>query len=438
MLMYITSLWAEVNEQMFIHVANLFVIIIFALLFVLTKRTNKRWSKVSDYLGKVTNTVDSVRYGNLTAKLENIEIPNSALLSESVNRMVETLRDREKMITEYQTELRRQNRFLEAAINSLSDGLVIVDENFNILRITALAADWFGVKGKELIGKNLFDYITVSEEQKPEKLKNDAIFLKTKPSGSFLGSTMKLNLDDKNKRYVVLIKNITSEKEIETLKEDFVATLTHDLKVPILAAGNIIDFFLDEKFGEINDKQREALSNMKMSNNELIELVQVVLDTYKLRDNKIALFKEDMNIKSLLDESVSEMAPIAEKTGNNIVLSIQNDVTAAIDKLQMKRVIKNLIQNAISHGKPQSNIDIKVSNDDKNVFISVFDYGKGISKDDLDKIFNKYYSTVKKFRKIGTGLGLYLSKEIIKAHGGDIAVSSVEGSFTEFKIQLPL
>ncbi|MBQ6516567.1 PAS domain-containing protein [bacterium] len=436
--MYITSLWSEVNEQIFIHGANLFVIIIFALLFILTRRTNKRWSKVSDYLGKVTNTVDSVRYGNLTAKLENIEIPNSALLSESVNRMVETLRDREKMITEYQTELRRQNRFLEAAINSLSDGLVIVDEHFNILRVTAQAADWFEVKGKELIGKNLFDYITVSEELKPEKLKNDEIFLKNKPSGSFLGSTMKLNLDDKNKRYVVLIKNITSEKEIETLKEDFVATLTHDLKVPILAAGNIIDFFLDEKFGEINDKQRMALSNMKTSNNELIELVQIVLDTYKLRDNKIALFKEDIGIKSLLEESVAEMAPIAEKTGNNIVLSVQNDCTAAIDKLQMKRVIKNLIQNAISHGKPQTNIDIKVSNDDKNMFISVFDYGKGISKEDLDKIFNKYYSTVKRFRKIGTGLGLYLSKEIIKAHGGDITVSSVEGSFTEFKIQLPL
>ena len=235
-----------------------------------------------------------------------------------------------------------------------------------------------------------------------------------------------------------MIKNITSEKEIETLKEDFVATLTHDLKVPILAAGNIIDFFLDEKFGEINDKQRMALSNMKTSNNELIELVQIVLDTYKLRDNKIALFKEDIGIKSLLEESVAEMAPIAEKTGNNIVLSVQNDCTAAIDKLQMKRVIKNLIQNAISHGKPQTNIDIKVSNDDKNMFISVFDYGKGISKEDLDKIFNKYYSTVKRFRKIGTGLGLYLSKEIIKAHGGDITVSSVEGSFTEFKIQLPL
>jgi len=437
MLMYITSLWAEVNEQMFIHCANLFVIIIFAMLFMLTKRTNKRWSKVSDYLGKVTNTVDSVRYGNLTAKLDNIEIPNSALLSESVNRMVETLRDREKMITEYQTELRRQNRFLEAAINSLSDGLVIVDEHFNILRVTVQAADWFEVKGKELIGKNLFDYITISEELKPEKLKNDEIFLKNKPSGSFLGSTMKLNLDDKNKRYVVLIKNITSEKEIETLKEDFVATLTHDLKVPILAAGNIIDFFLDEKFGEINEKQRMALSNMKTSNNELIELVQIVLDTYKLRDNKIALFKEDIGIKSLLEESVAEMAPIAEKTGNNIVLSVQNDCTAAIDKLQMKRVIKNLIQNAISHGKPQTNIDIKVSNDDKNMFISVIDYGKGISKEDLDKIFNKYYSTVKRFRKIGTGLGLYLSKEIIKAHGGDITVSSVEGSFTEFKIQLP-
>ena len=86
------------------------------------------------------------------------------------------------------------------------------------------------------------------------------------------------------KRFVLIIKDITTEKEIETLKDDFVATLTHDLKVPIVAASNIIDLFLANKFGEISDKQKYALDSMKTSNQNLLELVQILLETYKLRE----------------------------------------------------------------------------------------------------------------------------------------------------------
>jgi len=437
MLMYITSLWSEVNEEVFIHSVNLFVICVFILLFLVTRRTNKRWSKVNDYFGKVTNTVNSVRYGNLTAKLENIEVPNSQMLSESLNRMVETLYDREKMIVEYQNELRRQNKFLEAAINSLSDGLVIVDDRFRILRATSKVADWFCIKGKDLMGKDLVEFIKIPEDKKIEKLADEEIILKNNPTGSFLASTMKLNLDDKKKRYVVLIKNITSQKEIEILKEDFVATLTHDLKVPILAEGNMIEFFLEEKFGPINDKQREALSNMQISNNELRELVQIVLETYKLRDNPIVLFKEDVAINQFLTETVQEVQPIASKAGNEIELHMNEDIKVSIDKLQMKRVLKNLIQNAISHGKAGTKIDIKAKTEGNSLVVSVFDYGKGIPAQDINKVFNKYYSTVKKFRKIGTGLGLYLALQIVKSHNGELTVESEEDKFTEFKIILP-
>src|SRR5574344_586331 len=130
---------------------NLFIIFIFILLYFIFKRTDKRWSKVNDYMGKVANTINDVRYGNLATKIETLDVKNYNNITESINRMIETLNDREKMIVEYQTELTRQNKFLEAVINSLSDGILIIDENDNMLRVTPQIQKWFKENGQNLL-----------------------------------------------------------------------------------------------------------------------------------------------------------------------------------------------------------------------------------------------------------------------------------------------
>lgn len=417
---------------------NFFLILIFILLLLLIRRKDKKWSRIDDYLGRVTNTVNSVRYGNLAAKIEKLEHPSYQNLSESINRMVETLNDREKMIIEYQGELTRQNKFLEAVINSLSDGILIMDENYMILRATPKIAHWFAKDGKELLGQNVSDFIQPAEGKKLEKLDEDEIFIKNSPSESFEASSMKLSLDDKKKRYVILIKDVTNRKELEKLREDFVATLTHDLKVPIVAEANILDFLLSGKFGEVNEKQLEAITNMKTCNQELVELVQMLLETYKINEAGIELEKETIELAGFLKEIISEMRPIAEKSDLTINFEFSGELYIKADYFQLKRVVKNLIQNAISHSNSQSGINVELTKSDNYVEIYVTDHGHGISKENIAKVFNKYYSTAKKFRKTGTGLGLYLAQQIAKAHGGEITVQSEENAYTEFCVKLPL
>ena len=237
---------------------------------------------------------------------------------------------------------------------------------------------------------------------------------------------------------IIVIKNVTDQKELETLKEDFVATLTHDLKIPIIAETNMLELFLSEAFGNLTEKQRIALKNMQTSNRELLDLVQIVLDTYKVKDNKITLYKENIMLKGFMKEIIEEMAPLANKTNNNIVFNQERDIRAFADKFQLKRVIKNLIQNAISYGEPDSPIEISIGEIPHYVIIKIKDYGAGISQEDIDKVFNRYYSAAKKFKKIGTGLGLYLALQITKAHGGDLELTSKEGEFTEFCIKIPV
>ena len=235
-----------------------------------------------------------------------------------------------------------------------------------------------------------------------------------------------------------LSKKINVLKEIEELKEDFVATLTHDLKVPILAEKNMLNFLLDKRFGELNEKQTEALLHLKNSNKELVELVEIILETYKLNETKIELNLEETNVNSLIEETIEEMKPIADTDAIQIKYWTEFDRKIKLDKFYMKRVLKNLILNAISFSNPSSAVDVALCNDDKNIYIKITNYGKGIKKEELKHVFDKYYTTAKKFRKVGTGLGLYLSNKIIQAHKGRIFIESQDHEYTTFIIELAI
>lgn len=393
---------------------------------------------MNDYLGDITKTVNSVRYGDLTKKIQALDIPNASDLTESLNRMIETLHDREVMLTEYHNDLSNQNKILVEIINSLSDGLMVVDENNKILRASARIPEWFNTNGSDVVGNYLSDYMSMARKKPFYLLNNDEVYIPANKSLNFSASTVELkNVQDKKKQFVVILRNITDQKELESLREDFVATLTHDLKVPIIAETNMLDLFLSESFGAISEKQKVALKNMQTSNKELLDLVQIVLETYKMKGGKVALYKENIMLISFINEIIDEMLPIARKTGNQLNFIFDRDIRVFADRFQLKRVVKNLIQNAIAHGKVKTPIDIKIGEIPNYITISIKDYGTGISAEEIDKIFNKYYSAGKKFRKIGTGLGLYLALQIAKAHNGDLTVDSIEGNYTEFCVKIP-
>lgn len=396
----------------------------------------KKFDGVVEAMSDINNIITSVRYGNLSARVETSIHPEMKNISESVNRMIETLNDREQMIVEYQSELTGQYKLLAALFNSLSDGVLVLDEKYVILRVNAKIKKWF--KKDDIIGENIFDYIKTLDDKDIIDLKNDEIFIKGIKDLYFKASVRQIKGKEHDDKYMLVITNYTNQKEIDSLKEDFVATLTHDLKVPIIAEANMLEFFLQEKFGTLNDKQKEALENMKASNKELLDLVQIVLETYRLKEDEIDLNLEKISVKKFLNIVAEEMTYIAQKTNNKIVVIVPEDYDIEIDFLHFKRVLKNLVNNAILYGKSNTDIEIiaKIVNGKSQIIVK--DYGKGISAEDIEKIFNKYFSASKKFRKIGTGLGLYLSKKIVEAHGGKLGVESQEGEYTKFYIDMEL
>ena len=233
---------------------------------------------------------------------------------------------------------------------------------------------------------------------------------------------------------------VEKEKEDANLKEDFIATLTHDLKVPIIAQDNTFDLFLDEKFGPLSDIQKEAINKLKISNMDLKYLVEALLETYKAEHQGVLIKKEkNICINNFTKELIDQLSSIFELHNKKICLEtkLNDEFCADIDVFLIKRVVNNLILNALSYSINSDRIDVILNANEGDFSISVKDYGIGIEKEEIDKIFNKYYSGKLKLTKSSTGLGLYLSNKIITSLGGKITVKSSKNKGSTFTITLP-
>lgn len=236
-----------------------------------------------------------------------------------------------------------------------------------------------------------------------------------------------------------LLRDIKKLKELDQIREDFSATLAHDLKIPILAEKNTLQFFLKGVFGEITGKQKEALENMLESNKDLLSLVNTLLDVYKYDAVPTELKKEPTDIKALISECLNEISSLAVKSNHILENNIKDKIPAlSIDRNEIKRVVLNLLNNAITYTQPGGTVSVDYGVRDTEVVIKIKDNGKGISEADIEKIFDRYFSKDIKFRKVGTGLGLYLSKRIIEAHNGKIWAESVLDAGSTFFFSLPL
>lgn len=242
-------------------------------------------------------------------------------------------------------------------------------------------------------------------------------------------------------RDIMINEYVEKEKEETNLKEEFIATLTHDLKVPIIAQDNTIDLFLYGKFGEISDVQKEVMKKLKISNTDLKYLVESLLETYKAENSGLSIkYKNNVPVKKFVLETIDQLSSIFELHNKKIIFktSVDDIYCADMDTFLVKRVLNNLILNALSYSLNSDTIEAYLSGNDKDFSISIKDYGAGIEEEEINKIFNKYYTGKLKSMKSSTGLGLYLSNKIITAMKGKITVESEINKGSAFTVTLPL
>jgi len=222
-------------------------------------------------------------------------------------------------------------------------------------------------------------------------------------------------------------------------KELFVATVSHDLKAPTLSQIASLQELLKEEAGRLNFEQKKMVKAILNSCTYMKELVLTILTTYKFSNGAIALKYEDFDVLDLVDECIDEIKGLAKdkKLTFSVSSEIENTSIISADMLQLKRVIMNLLANSISYAYKNTEIRIDVINEKGFLRFYMENSSPYIPDKILGQLFKKYTSFSSKYTKAGFGLGLYLSRRIIEAHGGNIQAESFNNNKNVFSFYIP-
>jgi len=328
--------------------------------------------------------------------------------------------------------------------------IFLEDNDGNILTANSGQLDLIGLTPDDVIGKNTKDIFDLPEEylQKKEEairtkktVKHELKFTIKNNSSHWVRIAIfpVLNIYNEVDKVIIIFLNIDKEHKIAEIKEDFIATLTHDLKTPTLAQLKTLDLLLNNTFGELTQEQAEIIKHIKNSCTYLNDLIFTILDSYMYENGNKSLIYDKINIPLFLKDALLETEYLSQGKNQSIVVTsnlIHDDVCA--DRLQLKRVLINLITNAINHGLPNTTVTISITSDYNDFKFEIRNQGTYIDDTKIAEIFHKFKTnTNDKYKKIGNGLGLYLSKTIIEKHNGNIYAKSYTDGLCIFGFEIP-
>jgi signal transduction histidine kinase len=249
---------------------------------------------------------------------------------------------------------------------------------------------------------------------------------------------------DKNSQFLGTMKifyNLTREKMVDKLKSEFISIAAHQLRTPLSAIKWVIKMILDGDVGKLNEEQQKLLYKGYYSNERIIKLVNDMLNVSRIEEGRFGYSFKKYNIVNILKDLISNFEnPIKEKKINFIFNAPKNLPSVYIDKEKMLLVFENLIDNAIKYTPVNGKIEIILSKGNHYIKIRIKDNGVGIPQKDRDKIFTKFFraNNVVRMQTEGSGLGLFIVKNIIDKHKGEISINSEEGNGTEVVFTLPI
>lgn len=254
---------------------------------------------------------------------------------------------------------------------------------------------------------------------------------------------LKTSQDDaeKSEGYFILFFDITDAKLLERSKSELVAVASHQLRTPLTAMRGNVEMLIDESFGTLNKEQHELLDDVEVSTIRLITMVNEMLDITKIEKGNLEMQIEDLNVKEVIDSVVDDLSNYAKRHEFEIDRS---DLSSAViikgDKLRIRQIFQNLIDNAIKYSNHPGLLRIASKIEEGMVVLSFKDNGIGVPKNEQTKLFERFYraSNTAKASSSGSGLGLYIVKSIAQQLGGDISFESEEGVGTTFFVKLPL
>jgi len=373
-----------------------------------------------------------------------------ALLADQFNQMAKKLRSYNEMNI---GKIIAEKLKSEAIIQSVDDGIIVVDEQLAISSINPKAALIFGVHKNNLLGKHFFEVVrderlfqllrqSMETGDPPQLKEGEDSFTITSEGGSqhFQFSIMPLRPSSHIVQGVVLLlRDITRLRELDRLKSEFVLTASHELRTPLTSVSMAVDLLMESAAPKMTDRERELLEACHEDVQRLRALVNDLLDLSKIEAGKLELAFEQVQPSFLFDQALAVMEPQTEAKHIDLELKIAPDLpTVMIDPNKIVWVIVNLLANAVRHTPEGGHIRVKGERVGGQVHISVADDGEGVPYEIQSRIFDKFVQVKRDGSAGGSGLGLAICKEVIRAHRGTIWLDSVPGQGSTFTFTIPI
>src|SRR3972149_5093044 len=346
--------------------------------------------------------------------------------------------ERERSLRDIATEKSK----IKTIINCMGDGVLVCDRDSCMVLTNPAASRMLNIPEPSLLGNFLSqsnlplelsrtieesltakgtDYTSISQELSFGE--SGEIFLRahTAPVRNDIGETM---------GSVTVLQDISHLKELDKMKSEFIAMVAHELRAPIGAVEQQLSVILGKMAGEGTEKKEHLLLRAKERIKGLLTLIKDLLDLSKIEAGKMVQYKEPLSLQEVIQKVVDLMRAEAEHKGIDLQFSASPKIPLIhADRNSMEGIFTNLISNAIKYTPEGGKVWVRLAEEGGFVKSDVSDTGIGIKKEDLPRIFDKFYRVkTKETRQIvGTGLGLSIVKSIVAAHLGSITVESEEG-----------
>lgn len=396
----------------------------------------------------------------VTAKEKEIVRRKLAVTAAKLKTSYETL---EKKVLERTESLEMARAKEEAILLSVGDGLLATDEKGDIIFINKTAERLLGKKSNRVVGKN-FSHIIPLEDEKgisiPLEKHPVNMVLMTGATNATLHTAYYKRQDKERSPLAIVVtpvilgkkvigtikifRDVTSEREIDKAKTEFVSLASHQLRTPLSTVNWYAEMLLAGDVGALNKKQQKYLDEVYRSNQRMVELVNALLDVASLELGTFVIEPERVDVYALIENIIGEQK--AQIEARKLRFSFSHEKSTSFmqaDPKHLRMVIQNILSNAVKYTPEKGEIKFSISLENKNILMKISDTGYGIPKNQQDKIFTKLFraDNVRDKDTDGTGLGLYIVKSIVDNSGGKIWFESScvkENGGTTFYVELPL
>lgn len=341
-------------------------------------------------------------------------------------------------------ETESEKNKLDTILTNMTDGIIAVSSSGRIIHTNPAIYDIFHISQEDMVDKN-FDDIA---KELGWGITHQDLFNNNEKANNILAINdliIKTNVvlfgNEKNETIgaIIVLQDVTEQEKLDRMRKEFVANVSHELRTPLTTIKSYTETLLD---GAMENKEYTInfLNVIHSESERMTRLVKDLLQLSKLDYDNIQWNMKEMNIHKIVSECVYKMSISAKQKKQTLEFHADEDIPEIKgDKDRIEQVVINILSNAIKYTPEKGRIEVSLTKEDKNILIKVADNGIGIPKEDLPRLFERFYRVDKARSRMlgGTGLGLSIARQIVEAHRGTIKIQSEYGQGTQVFISLP-